>query len=320
MSRHWANIGEAGVLSGLRLMAWIYQHFGRVGFNIALFPGMAYFFLRRGEARRASLDFLKRVKRQYPDSIGGEPGLWMSFRHFYAFGQSVLDKYAAWMQTPTTIKMDPAEQAGLFSLVESKQGCLVIGSHFGNLEYSRGIAHRHPELVINVLIYDKHAENFARLLSEAAPESRLHLIQVTDLDLDLAIRLKAKVERGEWLLIAGDRVPVGEGDNVAAADFMGAPANFPIGPFVLANLLHCPVYLMHCYLKDGEYELSMNLFADDVRPDRRQKQRSYQRYVQSFASKLEARVAEAPLQWFNFFDFWQHTDNGKSNAQYDEQD
>jgi predicted LPLAT superfamily acyltransferase len=280
---------------------------------------MAYFFLRRREARRASLDYLKRVKRHYPESIREEPGLWLSFRHFYAFGQCVLDKYVAWMQTPSTIKMDPAEEAALFALVESKQGCLLIGSHFGNLEYSRGIAHRHPELVINVLIYDKHAENFARLLSESAPESRLHLIQVTDLDLDLAIRLKAKVEQGEWLLIAGDRVPVGESDNVAAAEFIGAPADFPIGPFVLANLLHCPVYLMHCYLKDGEYELSMNLFAEEIRPRRHNGQRSYQAYVQSFASKLEARVAQAPLQWFNFFDFWRAAVGSKSAAQRDEQ-
>lgn len=316
MSRHWADIGEAGVLGGLRFMAWVYKFFGRATFNVLLFPAMVYFYLRRGEARQASLDYLCRVKRKYPDSIDGEPGLWLSFRHFFAFGRCVLDKYAAWMQPPKTIRMDPEEQASLFALVDSKQGCLVIGSHFGNLEYSRGIAHRHPDLVINVLIYDQHAENFARLLSESAPESRLHLMQVTDLDLNLAIRLKEKIEQGEWLLIAGDRVPVGESENVVIADFIGAAANFPIGPFVLASLLRCPVYLMHCYLKNGEYELSMNLFAGEVRPSRHGKQRDYQQYVQAFASNLETRVAEAPLQWFNFYDFWRQAGNEKNNAQH----
>jgi predicted LPLAT superfamily acyltransferase len=113
------------------------------------------------------------------------------------------------------------------------------------------------------------------------------------------------VAEGEWLLIAGDRVPVGESDNTEAAEFFGAPADFPIGPFVLASLLHCPVYLMHCYLKDGEYELSMQKFADDVRPTRSGGRRSYAAYVQDYATQLEQRVAEAPLQWFNFYDFWQ---------------
>jgi predicted LPLAT superfamily acyltransferase len=317
MSKHWAKIGEAGALGGMRSMAWVYKYGGRVVFNIVLFPVSAYFFLRRRLARESSRDFLRRVKQQYPDAIDGEPGLWLSFQHFYAFGQTVLDKYAAWMDPPETIKMDPAEEAALFSLVDSKQGCLLLGSHFGNLEYSRGLAHRHPELVINVLIYDQHAANFARLLSESAPESRMNLMQVTDLDLELAIKLKDKVALGEWLLIAGDRVPVGEGDNVETAAFFGAPADFPIGPFVLASLLHCPVYLMHCYRKDGEYELSMNKFADDIRPSRRNGQRSYHEYVQRYATELEARVADAPLQWFNFYDFWQSPDNetGTANEQ-----
>jgi predicted LPLAT superfamily acyltransferase len=305
MSKHWATIGEAGVLSGMRFMAWVYERLGRVVFNILLFPAIAYFFLRRGVARKSSREFLQRVKQQYPDSIRGEPGPWLSFRHFYSFGQAVLDKYAAWVHPPEIIRMDPTEEAGLFSLVESKQGCLLLGSHFGNLEYSRGLAHRHPELVINVLIYDQHSANFVRLLSEAAPESRMNLVQVTDLDLDLAIRLKDRVAEGEWLLIAGDRVPVGESDNIEAAEFFGAPADFPIGPFVLASLLHCPVYLMHCYLKNGEYELSMQKFADDVRPTRSGGRRSYAAYVQDYATQLEQRVAEAPLQWFNFYDFWQ---------------
>jgi predicted LPLAT superfamily acyltransferase len=110
--------------------------------------------------------------------------------------------------------MDEEEQALLFSVVESGQGCLLVGSHFGNLEYSRGIAHRHPDLVINILIYDQHAANFATLLTKSAPESRLNLIQVTELDLDRALQLKERVDAGEWLLIAGDRVPVGESDNV----------------------------------------------------------------------------------------------------------
>ena len=100
MSPHWANIGEAGALTGMRFMAWTYTRLGRVGFNIVLGPVMLYFLLRRPIARRASLDFLRRVKQQYPDSLEGRPNLWMSFRHFLAFGRSLLDKYIAWTRRP----------------------------------------------------------------------------------------------------------------------------------------------------------------------------------------------------------------------------
>ena len=304
MSRHWANIGEAGALSGMRFMAWTYRRLGRVGFNIFLGPVMFYFLLRRPVARRASLDFLRRVKQQYPDSLAGRPNLWMSFRHFLAFGRSLLDKYIAWTNRPEGIDVLPQDRETLLSIVKSKKGILLLGSHFGNLEYSRGISRRHPDLVINILLYDQHAANFAKLIGDAAPQSRLNLIQVTDLDIALALQLKERVANGEWLLIAGDRVPVGESENVCAAQFFGEEANFPIGPYVLANLLQCPVYLMHCFHRDGMHRFRIELFAEQVQTKRKNRQRNYDAETQKFASALEAQVRKAPLQWFNFYDFW----------------
>jgi predicted LPLAT superfamily acyltransferase len=312
---HWSDIREAGALSGLRIMAWTYHRLGRAGFNIVLAPVMLYFLLRRSTARQASLDYLRRLHATYPDSLGGRPGYWMSFRHFLAFGRSLLDKYIAWTGEPTGIDVLAQDAKLMRSIIESGEGILLIGSHFGNLEYSRGISRRHPDLVINVLIYDQHAANFAKLIGDAAPESRLNLIQVTDLDLDLALRLKERVAAGEWLLIAGDRVPVGLSDNVCPAEFLGAEANFPIGPYVLANLLGCPAYMMHCYFRDGQYRVRVELLADEVRTSREGRQRTYAPQVQKFATALEAQVRKAPLQWFNFYDFWgSQTRDGESST------
>jgi predicted LPLAT superfamily acyltransferase len=303
-NRHWATIGEAGALTGLRFMAWTYRLLGRVGFNVVLAPVMLYFMLRRPIARRASQDYLRRVKREYPDSLRGKAGWWMTFRHFLAFGRSLLDKYIAWTGEPTGIDVRQQDADLLRSIVDSRKGILLVGSHFGNLEYSRGISRRHPDLVINTLIYDQHAANFAQLIGDAAPESRLNLIQVTDLDLDLALRLKERVENGEWLLIAGDRVPVGLSDNVCQAEFLGDRANFPLGPYVLGNLLHCPVYLMHCFYESGMYRLRVELLEEEISTARKDRQRNYEPQAQKYATALEAQVKKAPLQWFNFYDFW----------------
>lgn len=312
MNRHWASIGEAGAVTGMRIMVWVNKLLGRRVFNIVLVPVMAYFFLVRGEARRASIDFLHRARKHNPTLMGGAPIFWLSYRHFLAFGRSLLDKYMAWVKTPDTISMDERQEQELFELVESKVGCLVIGSHFGNLEYSRGIAHRHPDLVINVLTYDQHAAKFAQLMAESEPESRLHLIQVTDLDIPTALDLKNRLDRGEWLVIAGDRVPLGETGRVSRARFFGDLASFPIGPYVLANLLGCPVLLFHCYLVDGEYRLVLDKFAERVVLPRLKKSEELDRLTQKYASSLQQQVERSPLQWFNFFDFWKDpgTDNG----------
>ena len=193
MSRHWATIGEAGALAGLRTMVWIHAHFGRVVFGIVLIPVMAYFFVRRSVARKASRDFLRKVKREYPDRLQGNANLWLSYRHFFAFGQSLLDGIIAWMQPPTEFHMEPDERELRSSLAKSGEGVLLIGSHFGNLAYSRSIAQNHKNLVVNILLYEQHSANFTAMVGSSAPESRLNLIQVTDLDLELALRLREKV-------------------------------------------------------------------------------------------------------------------------------
>jgi predicted LPLAT superfamily acyltransferase len=304
MSRHWSSIGEAGVLRGMQFMIWVYRYVGRVGFKFVLFFVMSYFFLRRGEARRASREYLQRVQRLYPDALDQRPLWWLSFRQFFAFGESILDKYLAWVQTPEGIAMTPDEEKLLFDFAATGKGCLLIGSHFGNLEYSRGIAHRHPDVKINVLIYDQHAKNFAALLEQGDPDSRLNLIQVTDIDFQLALTLREKVQGGEWVVIAGDRVPVGESGRVCTPVFFGEKARFPIGPYVLASLLQCRVFLLHCFQVDGEYHLGMESFADQIAPERGARHEAYEACAQQFATALETQVVKAPLQWFNFYDFW----------------
>ena len=308
MSRHWASTREAGVIHGLRFMIWLDKRLGRLAFNVVLVFVMAYFFLRRREARTASLEYLDRVRKAHPGVLGRGPKLWWSYRHFFIFGQSLLDKYLAWAETPDGIMMDPEQEKELFEFAETGRGCLLVGSHFGNLEYSRGIAHRHPQAMLNVLIYDQHAKNFAALLAQGDPDSSLNLIQVTDLDLNLALKLKDKIQRGEWVVIAGDRVPVGDSERVAEAEFLGESARFPIGPYVLATLLQCPVFLIHCFRLDGDYRLGYEFFREQIGADRSSREQEYLSSAQGYASALERQVIRAPLQWFNFFDFWGQPD------------
>jgi len=306
MNQHWATMKEAGAQTGMRFMVWIYTALGRTVFGLVLAPVMAYFFIRRRSARRASLDYLRRVQKCYPESLAGRPLIWLSFRHFLAFGHSLLDKYLAWAETPDGIAMSPDEEAILLEAAASERGCLVIGSHFGNLEYSRGIAFRHPGLVINVLLYDQHAGKFAALMNESEPDSRMNLIQVTDMDFEIALRLREKVQRGEWVIIAGDRIPVGEDKRICKASFFGEKADFPVGPYVLASLLNCPVYLLHCYRREGRYQLGIEFFEDEIQAPGRNRQDAYLRAARKYARALEKQVARYPLQWFNFFDFWEN--------------
>lgn len=288
----------------MRFMLWAYKFAGRPFFNFMLFFAIAYFYLRRGDSRRASQDYLRHVRRKYPDALGRAPIWWLSFRQFFAFGEATLDKYLAWIGMSAPVNMDPEADELLFNMAPKDTGSLLIGAHFGNIEYSQIIADRHPEVIINVLMHDQHARNFTALVEGKESRGQMNLIQVTDIDFALALTLREKVQAGEWVVMAGDRIPVGDSSRVCEPTFFGDPARFPIGPYVLASLLQCPVYLLHCFRLDGEYNIGVEAFADGIAPDRKERFATYEAYAQKFATALERQVVRSPLQWFNFYDFW----------------
>ena len=314
MSDHWSRISEAGATRGMRIMVWIHRHLGRAGFSIALVPVMIYYQLRRRTARQASGDYIRRVRREHPQALPPGPVWWLTFRHFLEFGHSLLQKFLAWTAEPPVVSMHQHEEEELFSTVDRGVGLLLIGSHFGNLEFSRGISRRHPDLIINVLLHDKHAGKFAELMASAEPMSRMHLIQVTEIDLPLTLQLREKVARGEWVVIAGDRVPVTGDAHTVTATFLGDAAEFPIGPYVLGSVLQCPVYLLHCFRLGPIHHLGFEHFSDRLEIPRRERQEKIRLLAQEFAIALERQVVRSPLQWFNFYDFWRDRRETASGA------
>jgi predicted LPLAT superfamily acyltransferase len=84
---------------------------------------------------------------------------------------------------------------------------------------------------------------------------------------------------------------------------------------VLGYLLGCPVYLFFCLkreTRDGSgYRIYLEPFAEKILLPQRERQAAIDAYVARYAARLECYCREAPLQWFNFFDFW-HEPVGRS--------
>ena len=141
-----------------------------------------------------------------------------------------------------------------------------------------------------------------------APEAGVNLMSVTDIGPDTAIAIKEKLERGEWVAIVGDRIAVNPqrgGDwRVIWSEFMGHPAPFPQGPFILASILRCPVLLIFALRQQGKLVLHCEPFADPLRLPRGERQQALQDTVDRYAQRLEHYALMSPLDWFNFFDFW----------------
>jgi predicted LPLAT superfamily acyltransferase len=224
--------------------------------------------------------------------------------HFLAFGEAILDKILGWTRDISEDEFDVINRTVLDTILADKRGQLIIGSHFGNLEFCRGFMSRNVDIPVNALIFDQHSGNFAHLMERTNPQSRVNLYQVTELDIPTIMTLKAKIDRGEWIVIVADRIPVGNSQRTVKVDFLGRPASFPIGPYILAATLQCPVNLMFAYRYEKSVTVEFVRVAEKIKLARSHRQTQLQQLAQDFALHLQMHVRRAPLQWFNFYPFW----------------
>jgi predicted LPLAT superfamily acyltransferase len=301
-SRHWAAIGERGSTLGLRFLALMYRLFGRRVCLVVMSPVVFFFFLTGGEQRRASAIYLERM--WLSGGLEARPGLWMSLRHFMSFGAAALDKFAAWTGNIPVEDIEGAYPSAFDVVRQSGKGAFILTAHLGNPEVIRAIGSLRRRTRVNVLVHTAHAMRFTALIEAYSRESTLQMIQVTDVGPDTAILLQTAVENGEIVVIVGDRIPVTGNVRISWANFLGAPAPFPQGPHILASILKCPVYLLFCVRSGKRHKVFFEPFATRIELPRKNRETALQASVQRYAERLEHYTRLAPLQWFNFYDYW----------------
>ena len=312
-SPHWARQQEVKGLWGMRLMLLVWRLLGRKAFSLLLYPVVGVYWLTAATARRASQQWITRVREQFAARQMPIPPTLTSYRHFQRFGEAMLDKIASW-RGELQFGRDVVFTAGAEETlnISDPRGKLLLVSHLGDVEACRALAQLQGGKTINALVFSENAQRFKQIMTEMAPQAGLNLMPVNDIGPDTAILLQEKLERGEWIAIVGDRIAVnpqrGGEWRVCWSRFMGQAAPFPQGPFILAAILRCPVNLLFALRQQGKLRIYCEPFADPLLLPRADRQQALQHIIDRYAERLEHYALQSPLDWFNFFDFWRLPD------------
>ena len=304
--KHWASIEEKGVYWGITTMVFIYRYLGRWVFTLILYPVTAYFFIAGRDARRHSKEFLSRAYAFDPEASPFQrpPSLWLSFRHLLSFGNSLIDKIASWLGRVPVHSIEFNNRQLFLDAVKEQRGGIILASHIGNMELCRAMGQNQHKMKLNVLVHTHHAKNFNRVLRKSNPNVTTELLQVTSVGPDTAMMLQDKVANGEMVVIVGDRLSVSTPGRNIRLNFLGKPASFPQGPFILASLLKCPVYLLFCVKETKGFSIHFESFAEKIVLPRKTREETLRGVTEAYAKRLEYFAVRYPLQWYNFFDFW----------------
>ncbi|MBD8525408.1 acyltransferase [Pseudomarimonas arenosa] len=297
MAAEWKQRPEGGGRFALWLIRSIAQFGGRMIARLCLFPITLYFFLVRGPERRASRAFLRRV-------YGRPASAWQVARHIHSFASTILDRVfmLSGQFGRFDIRVHGREQ--LNAAIAQRRGVLLFGSHHGSFEALRVLSRERNDVTVRVVMDPGQNAAITQLLNELCPEIAATVIDARQDGAQIALAIGAAAEQGALIGLLVDRARAGE--PMQRVPFLGEPAPFPSAPWLIAAALKIPVLLCFGLYRGGRrYDLYFEMFDAEIQVPRRERASALLALQARYAERLEHYVRLAPLNWFNFYDFWQ---------------
>lgn len=313
----WHKQQERGTIWSLRIAALLFRLVGRRIFYLLLYPIVAYFFITSSKSRLVSLEYLKKIY-QHPEgkkTLGKQPNFKTVFLHFLEFGRTMIDRLAVWTGKIDLANVNWNNLDELLTLYDKRQGAVFISAHLGAIEVVRALSESIPKLTVKALMFTDHVNKFESVTRSVNPEVGLQIVAVEDINANTVIDLKNGIKQGEFIAMLGDRAAPGSQQRVRSLPFLGELADFPEGPWILASMLECPVFLVFCLRDDiNSYSVYFEKVADRLKLPRAGREESLLNYMRSYTRHLAEYCFRAPLQWFNFFQFW-HTNRSVADVE-----
>ncbi len=301
--RHWSEQQETTSAAGISVLLALFHLGGRFVFFSALWPVVLFVWIFSPAARRASRNYLEHIAH-----VRGakEPGPFATFAHFWRFADTILDKLltVSGFFGPESLAVEGAQE-----IIDEARGAVIVTAHTGRQELCQFLGDKAlADHKVYVLTHTVHAKRFSEIIAKLNPKFAINHIQVTDTGPATAVMLSEIIEAGHWVVIVADRTPIRSRATVTI-NFMGEDAPVALGPFLLAMLLKCPAWSMICTRETkrpspARYRVRFSKIYDGVPVARSKRDETMQRTAAAWATRLQAALLESPLDWFNFFDFW----------------
>ena len=294
-SSGWLSVPERGTLWGIMAVFWLATAFGRAPVRLLVRVIALYYALFDRKVIEAS--------RQWWTMVTGKRPKWSTiYGHIRRFSNVTLDRMFLIRGRTTSFSFTRDGVENLNALTRTKKGAILLGAHLGSFEAMR-LAGNEEQHAINIVGNFSNAKMINALLDGLSSDNTARLIHAEPGDVGFVFAIQERIQAGELVAILGDRVA--KHQPYIEVEFFGRPAKFPKGPFQLAALLKCPIYLVFgVFSEPDRYALSCKPFAEQIVLPRRNREAALKEYVQAYARRLEDQARAAPDNWFNFYDFW----------------
>lgn len=226
--------------------------------------------------------------------------MWYTYLNHCYFGQVVIDKFAMYAGKKFEIKMKGYE---LYQkLAEKPDAFIQLSSHIGNYEIA-GYSLKANQKAFNALVYFGEKESVMKNRDHIFKNANIHMISVSP-DMSHLFNINAALSRGEVVSMPADRI-WGSSKKISKS-FLGANASFPYGPFSIATMRSLDVIAVNVMkTATRQYTIYISPLSYDKEANRKIQ---IDQLSDAYLQELEIMLRQYPMQWYNYFDFWNNND------------
>ena len=283
---------SSGPERGLRILRTLFCFVPlRVAYILTL-PVVCTWFLHYNRPRGAVVRAMRRLGSRVP--------LVAAFRVYLQFAFVLVDRwYVRTGRATPQVRMARAGSEHWELDALSGHPLVILGNHCGALEFAAGpldaLGYRirplaHPDVGADPLL--SQVGDPSQVVDGGRPSI------IVDGSMTAGLKMLEALRAGDTLALKADRVLPGTKESgLITLRFLGAPAEFPVGPARLARTAGASVLAVSVFREGAaRYVVHKNVV--------RTRGRSGEQITTAWVHQLEKQLKAAPHQWFNFYAFW----------------
>lgn len=290
--KSWTGKSKGGK-TGYQIFVFLLKHAGLKAAYVLLWFVAFYYLVTPRSSSRYSYQFFRKLGFGKPKSIIS------LYRNYYVFGQSLIDKISAMAGFGDRFSFYFEGEENLHQMVKNGKGGILLSAHAGNWEIAGHYLDR-LDTTVNIVMYDAEYESIKNYLQSVTGQRKANIITISD-DMSHIYQILEALDKNELICLHADRL-LNRTQRTISQPFLGENAFFPYSIFRMIITFGVPVSFVYAFREPGFH---YHFFATEAAVYKGKQDIALAELSSSYVSELERKVRQYPLQWFNYFNFWE---------------
>ncbi len=290
--KSWTGKSKGGK-TGYQIFVFLLKYAGlRAAYVLLRFVAL-YFLLTPRSSTRFSYQYFRKL------GFGKWKAFLSLYRNYYIFGQCLIDKISAMAGFGGRFSFYFEGEENLRQMAKKGKGGILLSAHAGNWEIAGHYLDR-LDTTVNIVMYDAEYESIKNYLESVTGERKANIITISD-DMSHIYQILEALDKNELICMHADRI-LNRAQRTISLPFLGENALFPYNIFRMIVAFGVPVSFVYAFREAGFH---YHFFATEAVVYKGDKEIALTEISSKYVAELERKVKKYPLQWFNYYNFWE---------------